>query len=85
MFDRAFKVNQLMDAVERKRMSQCCFILFALDCANSRYRIRNTSLPPFSIPSLPRVGSIPGPTDYYISNIWDGFTEQTLSKALDMI
>ena len=43
------------------------------------------SLPPFPIPSLPGVGSVPGPIDYYISNIWDGFTEQTLSEAPDMI
>ena len=34
---------------------------------------------------LPGIGGISGPTDYYISNILGGFTEQTLNEAPDMI
>jgi len=62
--------------------------LFALDCANSLYGIANRRVfheKPISHSFLPGIGGISGPTDYYISNILGGFTEQTLSEAPDMI
>ena len=34
---------------------------------------------------LSGISGISGPTDFYISNIFSGFTEETLSEAPDMI
>jgi len=59
-----------------------------LDCANSRYGIANRRVfheNPISHSFLPGIGGISGPTDYYISNILCGFTEETLTEAPDMV
>jgi hypothetical protein len=59
-----------------------------LECAKSRYGVANRRVfheKTISHSFLPGIGGISGPTDYYISNVLDGFTEETLSEAPDMV